>query len=348
VDTGDRSTGRIAARRERRAARKAEKAGKGAEGVVSRETSASDGDVSRETASLAPVTPPPATRVLAVANQKGGVGKTTSAVNVAAALGLFGMRVLCIDLDPQGNASTALGIDPEARTPGIYEVMIGDKGIDDVLVPCPQVPNVMVVPAAVDLAGAEVELVTEEGREYRLARALEASTTEFDYIIIDCPPALGLLTINGLTAAREVMIPIQCEYYALEGLGQLLSSVELVAEHLNNGLRISTILLTMYDSRLRLADQVVAEVRAHFQEAVLQTLVPRSVRVAEAPSYASTVVTYDQASRGAQAYLLAARELAEQRVAPTQVDLTATDPDVSRETADAADRELAQTTGGQQ
>ncbi len=343
--------GRLAARVSRRAARKAEKAK--AQSAATTEAA----DVSRETASMAPVAPPAETRVIACANQKGGVGKTTTAVNLAAALGLFGMRVLCIDLDPQGNASTALGIDPEARTPGMYEVMLGEAKIDDVLLPCPDVPGLMVAPAAVDLAGAEVELVNEEGREFRLRQAIEATTGSFDYIIIDCPPALGLLTINGLTAAREVLIPIQCEYYALEGLGQLLSSVELVAEHLNPGLVISTILLTMYDSRLRLADQVVAEVREHFTTAVLSTLVPRSVRVAEAPSYASTVVTYDQASRGAQAYLLAARELAEQPPLPLVIDLTMPETvDVSRETgstvasagatATIPSASIADTTGG--
>jgi chromosome partitioning protein len=194
----------------------------------------------------------------------------------------------------------------------MYEVIIGEATLDSILAPCPRVPGLLVAPASVDLAGAEVELVNEEGREFRLRQALEASEREFDYILIDCPPALGLLTINGLTAAREVVIPIQCEYYALEGLGQLLSNVELVAEHLNPGLRVSTIVLTMYDSRLRLADQVVDEVRAHFKEAVLDTPVPRSVRVAEAPSYASTVVTYDPVSRGAQAYLALARELGAQ------------------------------------
>jgi chromosome partitioning protein len=290
------------------------------EGNVSRETSTGNqpADVSRETPLLG-VTRPAATRVLAIANQKGGVGKTTTAVNLAAALGLYGMRVLCIDLDPQGNASTALGIEPPARTPGMYEVILGDATLDSILTPCPRVPGLMVAPAAVDLAGAEVELVNEEGREFRLRRALEASEREFDYILIDCPPALGLLTINGLTAAREVMIPIQCEYYALEGLGQLLNNVELVAEHLNPGLRVSTIVLTMYDSRLRLADQVVDEVRAHFKDAVLPTPIPRSVRVAEAPSYGSTVVTYDPVSRGAQAYLAAAREMGAR---PPVVDLT--------------------------
>jgi chromosome partitioning protein len=261
--------------------------------------------------------------VLAIANQKGGVGKTTTAVNLAAALALYGMKVLCIDLDPQGNASTALGIEPPARTPGMYEVILGEATLDSILVPCPRVPGLMVAPASVDLAGAEVELVNEERREFRLRKALEASEGECDYILIDCPPALGLLTINGLTAAREVMIPIQCEYYALEGLGQLLNNVELVAEHLNPGLRVSTIVLTMYDSRLRLADQVVEDVRTHFKDAVLETPIPRSVRVAEAPSYGSTVVTYDPVSRGAQAYLAAARELGAQRAV---VDLT--DPPV--------------------
>ncbi|HEX4433069.1 MAG TPA: AAA family ATPase [Frankiaceae bacterium] len=286
------------------------------------------------------MTPPPATRVMAIANQKGGVGKTTTAVNLAAALGLYGMRVLCIDLDPQGNASTALGIEPPARTPGMYEVILGEATLDSIITPCPRVPNLMVAPAAVDLAGAEVELVNEEGREFRLRQALEASEREFDYILIDCPPALGLLTINGLTAAREVLIPIQCEYYALEGLGQLLNNVELVAEHLNPGLSVSTIVLTMYDSRLRLADQVVDDVRAHFKDAVLPTAIPRSVRVAEAPSYGTTVVTYDPVSRGAQAYLAAARELGAQHVV---VDLTdrPDDPPTDVDTAP-----ISETVGG--
>ena len=280
--------------------------------------------VSRETPTPpAPViTAPPETRIIAVANQKGGVGKTTTAVNLAAALALYGMQVLCIDLDPQGNASTALAIEPEDRTPGMYEVIIGEASLDSVMRDCPRVPGLVVVPAAVDLAGAEVELVTEEGREFKLREALAASERRFDYVIIDCPPALGLLTVNGLSAAREVLIPIQCEYYALEGLGQLLSNVDLIAEHLNPGLHVSAIVLTMYDSRLRLADQVVEEVRNHFGDAVLETPIPRSVRVAEAPSYGTTVVTYDPMSRGAMAYMATARELGRQ----TQVvDLTAPD-----------------------
>ncbi len=304
-----------------------------------------EGTVSRETSPPVPGLSPRlnATRVLAVANQKGGVGKTTTAVNLAAALALYGSRVLCIDLDPQGNASTALGIEPPARTPGMYEVILGEALLDDVIAECPRVPGLMVAPASVDLAGAEVELVNEESREFRLREALAASERVFDYVIIDCPPALGLLTVNGLSAAREVLIPIQCEYYALEGLGQLLNNVELVAEHLNPGLRVSTIVLTMYDSRLRLADQVVAEVRDHFKEAVLPTAIPRSVRVAEAPSYGSTVVTYDPMSRGAQAYLAAARELAAQLQV---VDLTdrATHPVEPTELPEPA--VLAQTTGG--
>jgi chromosome partitioning protein len=302
------------------------------------------GAVSRETSPPPAITAPSETRIIAVANQKGGVGKTTTAVNLAAALALYGMQVLCIDLDPQGNASTALAVEPEDRTPGMYEVIIGEATLDSVMTDCPRVPGLVVAPAAVDLAGAEVELVTEEGREFKLREALAASERRFDYIIIDCPPALGLLTVNGLSAAREVLIPIQCEYYALEGLGQLLSNVDLIAEHLNPGLHVSAIVLTMYDSRLRLADQVVEEVRNHFGDAVLETPIPRSVRVAEAPSYGTTVVTYDPMSRGAMAYMAAARELGRQKQV---VDLTeaSSTAEIDLETTERA-AELTNTAGG--
>jgi chromosome partitioning protein len=333
-------------------ARAKKEAKRAAEADVSRETEPRPkphpgvSTVSRETTTPpAPIIVAPAEpRIIAVANQKGGVGKTTTAVNLAAALALYGMQVLCIDLDPQGNASTALAIEPEDRTPGMYEVIIGEASLDSVMTDCPRVPGLVVAPAAVDLAGAEVELVTEEGREFKLREALAASERRFDYVIIDCPPALGLLTVNGLSAAKEVLIPIQCEYYALEGLGQLLSNVDLIAEHLNPGLFVSTIVLTMYDSRLRLADQVVEEVRNHFGAAVLETPIPRSVRVAEAPSYGTTVVTYDPMSRGAQAYMAAARELGSQK---RVVDLTESPPpaEIDLNTEDRA-AELTNTTGG--
>ncbi len=255
-------------------------------------------------------------RLIVVANQKGGVGKTTTTVNLAAGLAMHGLRVLCIDLDPQGNASTALGVDHRSGVPSIYEVMLGDRPMDEVVVESTEAPGLFVAPATIDLAGAEIELVSVVARESRLRRAIAGFTGDVDYVLIDCPPSLGLLTVNALVAARELLIPIQCEYYALEGLGQLLRNVELVQSHLNQDLRLSTILLTMYDSRTRLADQVVHEVKEHFGERVLSTTIPRNVRIAEAPSYGQSVLSYDPASRGSLSYLAAARELAERGADP--------------------------------
>lgn len=255
------------------------------------------------------------TRIIAVANQKGGVGKTTTTVNIAAALALSGKSVLVVDLDPQGNASTALGIEHTEGTPNVYDVLTGERPFETIVLECPDIAGLSGAPATIDLAGAEIELVAGEGREYRLRRAvdgylasLNARGAACDYVLIDCPPSLGLLTLNGLVAAREVLLPIQCEYYALEGLSQLLRTVDRVSSHLNPDLRVSAIVLTMYDGRTRLASQVVHEVRTHFGERVLDTVVPRSVRVSEAPSYGQTVLTYDANSPGSLAY----REVAEQ------------------------------------
>jgi chromosome partitioning protein len=253
---------------------------------------------------------PARTRVMVVANQKGGVGKTTTTVNLAASLAMQGARVLVIDLDPQGNASTALGIDHHAEVPSIYDVLVEGKPLADVVQPVVDVEGLFCCPATIDLAGAEIELVSLVARESRLQRAIEAYEQPLDYILIDCPPSLGLLTVNAMVAGREVLIPIQCEYYALEGLGQLLRNVELVRAHLNPHLHVSTILLTMYDARTRLASQVAEEVRTHFAEEVLRTSIPRSVRVSEAPSYGQTVLTYDPSSTGALSYLEAAKEIA--------------------------------------
>lgn len=251
------------------------------------------------------------TRIITIANQKGGVGKTTTTVNIAAALAQLGKKCLVIDLDPQGNATTALGIEHREGTPGVYDVLMGEKTLAEVIVECPDIPGLWGAPATIDLAGAEIELVAQVAREYRLARAIEAllATDSFDYVFLDCPPSLGLLTLNGLVAAREVLLPIQCEYYALEGLSQLLKSVGMVTEHLNPQLTVSAIILTMYDGRTRLASQVADEVRSHFGATVLETVIPRSVRVSEAPSYGQTVVTYDPTSSGAVAYREAAQQL---------------------------------------
>jgi chromosome partitioning protein len=263
---------------------------------------------------------PTGTRVMTVANQKGGVGKTTSAVNIAAALAMHGLRVLLIDLDPQGNASTALGIPHSVGTPSIYDTLLGGRPLTDVAQTAEFAPTLRCIPATLDLAGADIELTSQVAREYRLQKALatflaESEPGSVDYVFIDCPPSLGLLTLNALVAAREVLIPIQCEYYALEGLAQLLNTVELVNSHLNPELIVTTVLLTMYDSRTRLADQVADEVRRHFGELVLAPTIPRNVRVSEAPGFGQTVITYDAGSRGAIGYLEAAREIAERGAA---------------------------------
>ncbi len=253
------------------------------------------------------------TRVVTVSNQKGGVGKTTTAVNTAAAIAAAGGRVLVIDLDPQGNASTALGIPHSADTPSIYDVLIDEMPLAQAIQVSPESPNLMCVPSTIHLAGAEIELVSQVAREHRLRTALlaylETAEEHVDFVIIDCPPSLGLLTINAFTAADEVFIPIQCEYYALEGLSQLLGSVQMIRKHLNPVLHVSTILLTMFDGRTRLAQQVAEEVRTHFPAEVLDTVIPRSVRVSEAPSYGQTVVGYDPNSAGAIAYREAAVEI---------------------------------------
>ncbi len=251
-------------------------------------------------------------RVFTIANQKGGVGKTTTAVNVADALALQGLTVLVIDLDPQGNASTALGVEHRPGTPSSYEVLIGEIPLRQALQRSPHSERLYCVPATIELAGAEIELVSMVAREGRLRTALaELHNHDFDYVFIDCPPSLGLPTINALVAAPEVLIPIQCEYYALEGVGQLLRTIDMVKSHLNPKLDVTTVILTMYDGRTRLADQVAADVRAHFGDKVLGTVIPRSVKVSEAPGYGMTILHYDPGSRGALSYMDASRELAE-------------------------------------
>ena len=265
---------------------------------------------------------PITTRIFTVANQKGGVGKTTSAVNLAAALAMGGLRTLIIDLDPQGNASTAFGI-PRDEVAGIYEVITKDLPLRDVSLKVPGYPHLEVVPATQSLANAEIDLVPMVARETRLKRAIgnylndAASRGErFDYIFIDCPPSLGLLTINALVAADELLIPIQCEYYSLEGLTLLLHTVYLIKEHLNQNIKLSTIVLTMFDGRTRLANDVADEVRKHYPRELIDIPIPRAVRISEAPSYGQTVMTYDPSSNGAEAYARVAREIA-RRGAPT-------------------------------
>jgi len=262
---------------------------------------------------------PADTRVIAVSNQKGGVGKTTTSVNMAAALASKGANVLVIDADPQGNASTALGVDHRAGTPSIYDVLLDDASLASVVQRCPDLPTLWCVPATIDLAGADIELVSAVRREYRLhgavADLLAREGKQLDYVFIDCPPSLGLLTLNAMVVATEVLIPIQCEYYALEGLTQLIKTVEMVKKHLNPEIHVSSIILTMFDQRTNLAREVAHEVRSHFPGETFPQTIPRSVRVSEAPSFGKTVITHDPHSPGAVAYLAAAMELAERGVA---------------------------------
>ena len=266
---------------------------------------------------------PETTRVFTVAYQKGGVGKNTTTVNLAAALARSGARVLVIDLDPQGNASTALGVDHRAETPSVYDALVRDEPMADLVQKSPEFDTLFCVPATIDLAGAEIELVPMVAREQRLRTSVDTYLQEsfdsglaYHYVFIDCPPSLGLLTINAFVAAHEVLIPIQCEYYALEGLSQLLKNIQLIERHLNPSLAVSTILLTMYDGRTRLAFQVAEDVRSHFPDQTLAAVIPRSVRVSEAPSYGQTVISFDPNSPGALSYFEAAAEIAD-RGAPT-------------------------------
>ncbi|MSV76428.1 MAG: AAA family ATPase [Actinobacteria bacterium] len=257
---------------------------------------------------------PAKTRIFTISNQKGGVGKTTTAVNIAAALASKGLSVLVIDLDPQGNASTALGIEHHAGVQSIYEVLVADIPLESVIKVSPEMPGLTCVPATINLTGAELELVSMVAREQRLRTAiesyLETTMSPPDYIFIDCPPSLGLLTINAWVAAKEVLVPIQCEYYALEGVEQLENYINMIKKQLNRDLVISTVLLTMFDSRTNLATDVANEVRRHFPTEVLNSVIPRSVRVSEAPSYGKTVISYDRRSPGAISYLEAAIEIA--------------------------------------
>ncbi|MCC5951483.1 MAG: ParA family protein [Acidimicrobiia bacterium] len=250
----------------------------------------------------------PLPRLIAVANQKGGVGKTTTSVNLGASLAELGYRTLVVDLDPQGNASTGLGINTRQLDASMYDVLLTETPLDD-CIEGSSVRNLFVAPASLDLAGAEIELVPAFSRELRLRHALEQVSDDYDYVIIDCPPSLGLLTVNAMAAASEILVPIQCEYYALEGLGQLLKNVDLVQRNLNRSLEVSAIVLVMFDARTKLADQVATEVRTHFGPKVCRTVVPRTVRLSEAPSFGQPITVFDPTSRGALAYRELAKEV---------------------------------------
>ena len=282
------------------------------------------GDDSRETKVVGarrlkdPMAKPASTRIFTVANQKGGVGKTTTTVNVAAALAMGGLRVLVIDLDPQGNASTALGVE-HRESAGVYEVLMGNAQMADVVQKVAGFPVLDCVSSNTSLANAEINLVSMVARELQLKEAIESISVNYDYIFIDCPPSLGLLTINAFAASKELLIPIQTEYYALEGLSQLLETYGVVKKRLNPNLNLSTIVLTMFDSRTRLSNDVAANVRSHFPNELIDIPIPRAVRVSEAPSYNQTVMTYDPLSPGAIAYMQVAREIAERGSAKDEV-----------------------------
>ena len=252
--------------------------------------------------------PAPSPRIFAVANQKGGVGKTTTTVNLGACFAELGRRVLIVDLDPQANASTGLGLNPRRLDYSLYDVLLHEVPIEDVIEPV-SVKNLYVVPASLDLAGAEIELVPALNRERKLRKAIHAVADDYDIVMIDCPPSLGLLTINGMTAANEVLVPIQTEYYALEGLGQLIRNVDLVTRNLNPSLELSIIVLVMFDARTKLSSQVADEVRAHFGDKVCRQIIPRTVRLSEAPSFGQPISAFDPMSRGAVAYSELAKEI---------------------------------------